>query len=166
MNQSDSVDKLVPALLAARKAITPAKKGGRNDYDKYAYATHEDWHAAVMPHLLENGLLLSLSTVAVENLPDRTTKKGGTEYVVQVVCAARLWHSSGQWIEVQGPGQGQDRGDKGIYKAITGAAKYIYAQLFALPTTDDPEADTAVGQTEGPKASQPDQPKKDVKEYL
>jgi hypothetical protein len=166
MNQSESIDKLLPALLAARRAIAPAKKGGHNDFDKYAYATHEDWHAAVMPRLLKNGLLLSVSTVSVENLPDRTTKKGGTEYPVQVLCAARLWHESGQWIEVQGPGQGQDRADKGIYKALTGAAKYLYAQLFALPTTDDPEADTSVGQGEGPKASTPDKPTADVGEYL
>jgi hypothetical protein len=166
MNQSQSVDKLMPALLAARKAIAPAKKGGRNDFDKYAYATHEDWHAAVMPHLLGNGLLLSLSTVEVDNLPDRTTKKGGTEYTVQVLCAARLWHESGQWIEVHGPGQGQDRADKGIYKALTGAAKYIYAQLFALPTTDDPEGDTSVGETGPPKASQPDKPNSELGDLI
>lgn len=157
MKQSESVDKLLPALLAARKAVAPAKKGGRNEFDRYAYATHEDWHAAVMPHLLKNGLLLMLSTENVETLPERTTKKGGVEYAVEVVCSARLWHVSGQWIEIAGPGQGQDRADKGVYKALTGAAKYVYAQLFALPTTDDPEADTKTGETEGPpKASEPE----------
>jgi len=34
---------------------------------------------------------------------------------------------------------GQDRGDKAIYQAMTGAKKYGYAMLFSLPTTDDPE---------------------------
>jgi hypothetical protein len=159
------VDKLIPALLKARKAIKPAKKGSRNEFDKYNYATQEDWHNAVMPSLLENGLVLSLSTIAVENLESRPTKKGGTEYVVQVRCAARLWHVSGQWIEVQGAGHGQDRADKGIYQAMTGAAKYLYAQLFALPTVEDPEKFHKTGDEGGasaPKASTPDQSVEDL----
>jgi hypothetical protein len=146
----------MPALLKARKQLKPAKKGGTNTFDKYNYATLEDWHAAVMPALLDNGLILSLSTVSVENLEPRPTKKGGTEYAAQVVCEARLWHTSGQWLQVTGAGHGQDRADKGLYKAMTGAAKYIYAQMFALPTTDDPEADNTVGQTAAPRASTPD----------
>ena len=155
MQQSDQLEQLLPALLAARQTITPAHKGGRNDYDKYSYATLEDWHNAVMPALLENKLVLSISTVAIRNLEPRTTKKGGTEYSVEVECKARLWHTSGQWIEVGGVGHGQDRADKGIYKALTGCAKYLYAQLFALPTTDDPEGDEKVGETAGPASAPP-----------
>jgi len=36
-------------------------------------------------------------------------------------------------------GQGADKGDKGVYKAITGAKKYFIANLFLIPTDDDPE---------------------------
>lgn len=37
-------------------------------------------------------------------------------------------------------GQGVDSGDKGIYKAITGANKYFIYKLLNLPTGDDPES--------------------------
>ena len=161
MESSPSVDKLLPALLLARKAIAPAQKGGRNEYDKYSYAKLEDWHRAVMPALLDNGLVLSISSEDIRNLEPRKTKADKNEYVVEVVCKARLWHISGQWIEVGGVGQGQDRADKAAYKALTGCAKYLYAQMFALPTTDDPEGDETVGGASGastapPKASKPD----------
>ena len=167
---SESVDKLLPALLAARKEITPVGKGGYNKFDKYAYAKLEDWHSAVMPALLANDLLLTVSTTGVLNLDSRITKNGGTEYLVEVECSARLWHVSGQWIEVHGVGHGQDRADKGVYKALTGCAKYLYAQLFALPTTDDPEGDHTVGQSEGrsegPKASAPDKSTEQIEDLL
>ena len=32
-------------------------------------------------------------------------------------------------------------GDKGVYKAITGAVKYIFMKNFLIPTGDDPEKD-------------------------
>ena len=161
MESSSEVDKLLPALLKARKEIKPAKKGARNEFDKYNYATQEHWHEAVMPALLANDLLLSISTVEVLNLEVRQTKKGDAKYAVQVTCAARLWHVSGQWVEIMGAGHGEDRADKGVYKAMTGAAKYLYAQLFALPTTDDPEKDSD-GRSAAPKASTPDESVEDL----
>ena len=38
-------------------------------------------------------------------------------------------------------GVGQDSGDKGIWKAVTGAIKYIMTSTFLIPTGDDPEKD-------------------------
>lgn len=139
MNRSESLTNLMPSLLAARAAIKPAGKSGKNTFDKYDYATELDWHEAVMPALLANGLAMSFSINSVVNLPDRTTKAGGTEHIVEVTGTVTLMHTSGEWIEVGIVGHGQDRSDKGVYKAMTGAKKYGYACLFSLPTTDDPE---------------------------
>jgi hypothetical protein len=41
-------------------------------------------------------------------------------------------------------GEGQDAGDKGPYKAMTGAQKYALMKTFMIPTGDDPEADEDV----------------------
>ncbi len=38
-------------------------------------------------------------------------------------------------------GSGIDSGDKGLYKAITGAIKYIFHSTFLIPSGDDPERD-------------------------
>ena len=38
-------------------------------------------------------------------------------------------------------GEGFDKGDKGIYKAYTGALKYYLANNFMVATGDDPERD-------------------------
>ncbi len=141
MQASDSIDKLMPAILKARKEIKPAGHSGKNTHDKYTYAKEEDWHGSIMPALLENDFLLTFGVTKVINLEDRKTKAGAVWHAVEVHGTVRLIHTSGQWIEQDCAGQGQDPGDKGLYKAMTGFKKYGYALLFALPTTDDVEKD-------------------------
>lgn len=130
MRTSDQTDKLMPALLAARRAMTPVFKGKRNDHFKYTYANEEAWHDAIQPALLEHGLLLAFSVDATNRSGSLTTVHG----------SARVTHAeSGQWCEITGVGEGEDKNDKAAYKAQTGLKKYLYALAFALPTTDDVE---------------------------
>lgn len=39
------------------------------------------------------------------------------------------------------PGYAEDKGDKAVYKAITGATKYAFWKCFGLSTGDDPETE-------------------------
>ncbi len=65
-----------------------------------------------------------------------------------------------------GAGAGNDRnkngvGDKGTYKAITGATKYALMKTFLLETGDDPEvaSDHDRGHVHQPEQAKPDKPK-------
>ena len=139
IRQSESIDKLSAAIIAARAEMPSVGKSGFNNFDKYTYAKLENYVAAVEDHLIKYQLMVITGSGKAEQLPERKNSKGGSEYVVRVSLAMRLLHSSGQWIEVEAVGEGQDRSDKGIYKAHTGARKYGYASLFGLATTDDQE---------------------------
>lgn len=141
MRFSEQIDKLAPAWHLARKAMSAAAKSGRNEFQRYSYPKEEDWFEAVKDALNDHGFVLTMGLCETTNLENRTTQRGGTEYCVQVKVIARLLHSSGQWAEIDSIGQGQDNADKAVYKAITGAKKYAYALLFALPSSDDPEHD-------------------------
>ena len=46
---------------------------------------------------------------------------------------------SGESITASAPGYAEDKGDKHLYKAITGATKYAVRSFFCLPSEDDPE---------------------------
>lgn len=129
MKTSDQTEKLWPAMLAARKDMKAAHKGKKNDHFKYSYANEEAWHDAVQPPLQANDLFLSFSA-------DTSTRTGT---LTTIHGSARITHISGQWIEICGVGEGEDKNDKGAYKAQTGLKKYLYALAFALPTTDDVE---------------------------
>lgn len=143
MQTSEALDQLLPALRQARSLMPVVSRTGRNEYDKYDYAREEDWHKAIMEPLLNNGLILICSCETLDNLSPRTSAKGTEQHAVTVSGKARLIHTSGQWIEVCGFGQGEDRSDKACYKAQTGLKKYLYALLFCMPTGQDPEVPQA-----------------------
>lgn len=142
MTTSDAIDKLMSALVQARMRMTPAAKDGENKYDKYSYATELDYHDAIQPSAHQRELVVIFGIDEVSQAVTRMTKEGGTAYFQEVRGYIRIFHSSGQWLEIKGYGCGQDRGDKAAYKAITGMKKYLYAMAFSLPTTDDPEVES------------------------
>lgn len=130
------------ALTAAQSKIQAAGKSGENTYDKYKYAMLQDYCVAIHEPMTANGLAFSVSVDDVIEMADRTTTGGKTEHVVRVKLRGILSHSSGETLEFTGYGEGQDRADKGLYKAITGGKKYLIANIFNVPTVDDPETDS------------------------
>ncbi len=150
---SSTIAKISAAIVKAQAAIRAAGKSGDNKFDKYTYAKLEDFFDAAKPVMAANGLALLVSVTSCEALPDRPTKNGGLEHAVRVMLKGDLIHESGEMLTVTGCGEGQDRADKALYKAITGGKKYLLASLFSIPTTDDPEADETVGQAKPKVAS-------------
>ena len=145
MRHSESIVKLAPALVKAISEMGGVGKSGNNTFDRYTYAKLEDYVRVAVPKLAINGLCILSGVPTIIPLEDRTTQKGGKEHCVRVSVTMRILHESGEWIEAETVGEGQDRADKAIYKSITGARKYGIASLLCLATTDDPEGDEAVG---------------------
>jgi len=140
MNTSDTITELTKAITAMRTQLHPVQKSGRNDFHRYSYAKLEDYIATISPALIENKLSIVTSVAEVTMLAPRPSKGDKMENVALVKIAMRLIHTSGEWLEVESFGEGQDPADKSIYKAITGARKYGIASMLGLATTDDPEA--------------------------
>lgn len=108
------------------------KKSGHNSYQNYDYVMESDLLEAVRGELINQSLVI---TTSVE-----TVKREGD------ITEVRLKHTfidvdSGETLEVYSAGQGQDKGDKGVFKAITGANKYFLLKMFQLSGNDDPEND-------------------------
>lgn len=150
--ESTPMSGLAKALARAQADFPSVGKSGTNLFDKYRYAMLEDYVTKVQPILAKHGLSVVTSVLDVQSGEPRTTKGGTVEHVARVRIALRLIHESGEWIEATSWGEGQDRADKAIYKAITGARKYGLAALLGLATTDDPESDETVGRDTGAKA--------------
>lgn len=149
MLTSATVSEVSKAITLAQAEFKGVGKSGNNTFDKYAYANLEDYVKAIKPVLIKHNLSVLTSVEEVVALEDRKTQKGGTEHAVRVKIIVRIVHTSGEWVEASAWGEGQDRADKAVYKAITGARKYGLASALGLATTDDPEADNSVGNSEG-----------------
>lgn len=139
IRQSDSIAKLAAALVAAQGKLKAVAKDGNNTFDKYTYATLENYVEVIRPVLAEHELCVICGGARMYAGSSRSTRSGGTEFITRVQLTVRIIHSSGEWLELAAFGEGQDRADKGIYKAITGARKYALACAFNLVTSDDPE---------------------------
>lgn len=132
--KTNSVPKnLVIKLSEILGEVDRVPKRGRNEFHKYDYVMESDLVEAVRQKLAERHVFLLSS---VEELRREDTL---TEAKIRFTF---LDGDSGESLSFYYFGQGDDKGDKGAYKAYTGALKYAIMKNFLVPTGDDPEADT------------------------
>lgn len=124
---------LVIKLCEILGEVDRVPKRGRNEFHKYDYVMETDLVEAVRQKLAERNIFLLSS---VEELRREDTL---TEARIKFTF---LDGDSGESLSFYYFGQGDDKGDKGAYKAYTGALKYAIMKNFLVPTGDDPEADT------------------------
>lgn len=154
MITSETIKEILPKLSQIQQEVTSVHKSATNEHQHYTYATLGDYLDLLREKLAEHDLVLT-TTVLNHELH---LHEGG-KVTAGMMIATRLTHvPSLEWVEIHCPGEGIDHGDKGTYKAITGARKYALALLFNLVTTDDPEADEEVDRKTGeikPKSHTP-----------
>jgi hypothetical protein len=130
-------------LAEVRRRICYIQKRGHNERFNYSYVTAADIAGAVGDALadLEVVVIPRLESISHENIspnqgyPDRLTRVVMTYTFMDV--------NSAEELTVKMPGEGRDPGDKGPYKAMTGALKYALLQSFLIATGDDPEEERA-----------------------
>lgn len=129
---------LIEKLAAVMAAIERVPKNGENKFHGYKYATEADLSDAVRANLARYGVMLIPSVEKVEW--SKVPTKNGEERLATLTVKFTATDGKDQ-IEFVVIGEGQDRGDKATYKAMTGATKYALLKLFLIPTGDDPEND-------------------------
>lgn len=136
--------KLVQKLAEVMKEVKYIQKRGYNSFHKYKYATEADVAEKVREALAERNIVM-IPSLTNHSIREHTTSKGNREYITTVVMEFRFIDGeTGETITFSMIGEGQDAGDKGPYKAMTGAQKYALMKTFMIPTGDDPEADEDV----------------------
>jgi len=136
--------KLVGKLADVMKKVQYIQKTGFNDFHRYKYATEADVNECVREVLAEQNVIL-IPNVKNQSYREHVNTKGKTEYIVTVEVQFTFYDGdTGEQITFTTFGEGQDPGDKGTYKAITGAQKYALMKAFMIPTGDDPESDSGV----------------------
>lgn len=125
-------------ILKVQEEAGTIPKSGFNSFNKYAYSTEADV-LAVKDLMNLHGLIAFPSVEGYETL-----YRGKDNESVQTILHIEYTVvdvESGESIKVKVLGQGEDKGDKGAYKASTGANKYFYLKFAGCATGDDPERD-------------------------
>jgi hypothetical protein len=128
---------LIRKLAEVMAEVERIPKSGRNEFHKYDYATEADIVAAVRKLLAERHVMILPGLHEAHREGTLTTA-----LMTFTLCDGE----SGEERTFQWAGTGDDKGDKGLYKAITGGLKYFLLKTFLMPTGDDPEGDTRTDQ--------------------
>lgn len=135
---------LIKKLAEVMAAVERIPKRGKNEFHGYNFATEADILDVIRGELAKRSVMVipringHTRTEAV-----RESKNGVRKTFISDVemTFAFMDGDSGEVIEVPWKGCGEDSGEKGLYKAITGADKYVFMKTFLISTGDDPELD-------------------------
>jgi hypothetical protein len=141
---------LVKKLVAIIKDLPAVQKEGRNPHFGYNYTKEGQIMALLGPRLASSGILVTTSVETMQ--PHYGAAKEGS-YVSVTTLHKFIDTETGAFIEVRGAGVGWDSGDKGVYKAVTGAFKQIFMKNFWITDETDPEDETKKPEANTGKAS-------------
>lgn len=125
---------LAKKLVTILGEMQTVKKSGKNSHQGYQYTTEADLLEVIRPKLVEQGIFV-FSSVESQSRVDNITEV--------TMIHTFMDSETGAEFTVKSQGQGADKQDKGVYKAITGATKYFLWKNFMIETGDDPENDGA-----------------------
>lgn len=129
------------ALIAAEAAVKNVQKNGKNKFDGYAYRGIDDVMDAVHGAFVQAGVI-AIPTVLNKEQVERTSKKGELMIHTTLEVKYTFYAEDGTNISTVVQGEGMDRGDKSINKAMSGAYKYAMFQVLAIPTAEMIDSET------------------------
>lgn len=127
-------NKLFKKLVKVLSEVDTVQKSGFNSFQNYQYVTESDLIDATKKALVSNGVFVFTSVEESVKIDDITSV---------VLKHTFVCSETGEQFSVNSAGQGQDKGDKGVYKACTGAMKYFLSKNFLIAGEDDPENEKA-----------------------
>lgn len=140
LKQSESVVNIAKKISLVMKDIEYLYKDGKNDFQRYKYVSEANAVSHVRKSMIEHGIVAIPFADSESVIVAGTTKGGATQFLSTIpVIYTVIDVDSGEWVRSRIVGNGVDSGDKGPYKAHTGANKYFLFKLFQIETGDDPE---------------------------
>jgi hypothetical protein len=122
---------LASRLVAVMNEVGAVPKDRVNSFHGYSYVSADAVMNKVRKALVGSGIALSTEAELL--------RFEGGHAIVRVTLTFNYGEES---LSAQGIGQGFDKGDKAVMKAMTAAQKYAYATAFCISWGDDPEADS------------------------
>lgn len=146
------------ALRADLKERGVLAKDKANKYDKYKYFSEAGYKKLFTELFSKHGLEIAASVREVVSFDGSNALPFGRRAHMSFMLSDC---DTGFFEVSEVAGDGMDKGDKGLYKAYTGALKYYLADTFMVATGDEPEnSNDDEDEDERPKSrrSKPQQP--------
>ena len=139
----DELPTIQQLFAAAKKAIGPVGKTGKNTQQNYNFRGVDAVVNAAAPHLDEHGVI---SIPVLQEIDYQTVETGKNRTLmahVRVKVTYQFWGPAGDHLDATVPGEAMDSGDKATAKAMSVAYRIALLQALNLPTSDpDPDTQT------------------------
>ena len=153
---------ILKKLHKIQSEVGKMEKDGKNTFKDYNYLSETQVTVKMKKLLEENRVVFTHSSTITKTFPFMSAK-GVQNFLTNIEVEYSFYDiETGEVLTGTASGQGTDSGDKGIYKGITGAIKYIFMKNFMIPTGDDPEKDNSKPNKETPYPPSAFQPLKDT----
>lgn len=151
--------KLLLKLSTILGEVGAIPKTGHNKFHNYFYHSEADVNSTFQKLFYTHKIMFSASMVSSE-MRETTTRNGNTEFIYKANMRFTFFDAeTGESLTGCMSGEGQDNGDKALYKSISGTQKYILMKTFMITDHNDPEGDEGVDERNAnkqpPKTSQP-----------
>ncbi len=141
---SETTGKIYGLIPKVMKDIGAIAKTRKNASQNYQFRGIEDFYQAAHPAMIEHGIFCAPEVVERNEYRFEKTNDQGrvTTWIhVSVKVVHRFTASDGSFVPVTTYGEGLDNSDKATNKAMSGAMKYAFIELFCVPTKDVEDSD-------------------------
>lgn len=134
--------KLFAKIAKVMAAVRTLPKDGKNKFDNYDYITGDSAFERV------GGAMATAGIVALPSILEVTTTESPSQAgktILRTVIHGQITLADGETGETWTSdwyGEGADRGDKSINKAMTAMMKYYLLRLFMVGSGDDADAES------------------------
>ena len=130
-------------------------KTGFNKFHKYHYHSEADINKAFQDLFSKHKMVL-MPSLETSEMRTTTTRSNNVEYIQKARMSFTIYDAeTGESLVSHMEGEGQDVGDKALYKSISGTQKYFLMKTFMIQDQNDPEADEGVDERNAGKAPEP-----------
>lgn len=129
------------AIAAVLSDVGAVGKDGQNTFDKYKYRSIDAVMNAMHPAMAKHGVFVT-PEVLEQSREERTSKNGGALIYSITKVKYTFYTADGSSVTATVIGEGMDKGDKSMNKAMSAAFKYALFQVFCIPTEEFVDSET------------------------
>lgn len=129
------------AISAVLSDVGAVGKDGQNTFDKYKYRSIDAVMNAMHPAMAKHGVFVT-PEVLEQSREERSSKNGGLLIYSITKVRYTFYTEDGSSVTATVIGEGMDKGDKSMNKAMSAAFKYALFQVFCIPTEEFVDSET------------------------
>lgn len=138
--EGKTIFELIPKIMGEVGHIAKARRAAAGSGMNYSFRGIDDVYFAVQPLLAKHGVFVTPEVL--EDRSEERESRSGTVLIYRILKVKySIYAADGSSVTAVMTGEGMDTGDKASNKAMSAAYKYLFLQLFCIPTEEQKDSE-------------------------